>query len=53
MENYISAVLTRFTVKPGATPEEVKAVVDGDQGVQIFAQAVCIDIFTSSGNRIV
>jgi Syntaxin len=28
-------------VKPDATPEEVKAVVEDDQGGQIFSQAVC------------
>jgi hypothetical protein len=32
-------------VKPDATPEEVKAVVNDEQGGQIFSQAVCIDIF--------
>ena len=29
-----------MTVKPDATPEEVKAVVDDDQGGQIFSQAL-------------
>lgn len=29
-------------VKPDATPEEVKAVVDDDQGGQVFSQAVRI-----------
>jgi t-SNARE complex subunit (syntaxin) len=28
------------TVKPDATPEEVRAVVEDDQGGQIFSQAV-------------
>lgn len=27
-------------VKPDATPEEVKAVIDDDQGGQVFSQAV-------------
>jgi hypothetical protein len=31
---------TAFTVKPDATPEEVRAVVEDDQGGQIFSQAV-------------
>ena len=30
----------RFPVKPDATPEEVRAVVDDSQGGQIFSQAV-------------
>jgi hypothetical protein len=29
-----------FPVKPDATPEEVRAVVDDDQGGPIFSQAV-------------
>ena len=29
-------------VKPDATPEEVKAVVNDDQGGQIFTQAVSL-----------
>jgi t-SNARE complex subunit (syntaxin) len=29
-----------FPVKPDATPEEVRAVVEDDQGGQIFSQAV-------------
>ena len=41
-ENYGLASLTDFTVKPDATPEEVKAVVNDEQGGQIFSQAVCI-----------
>lgn len=28
-------------VKPDATPEEVRAVVNDDSGGQIFSQAVC------------
>lgn len=42
---YRLIVLTRFTVKPDATPEEVKAVVNDEQGGQIFSQAVCIGIY--------
>ena len=38
------ALLTHFTVKPDATPEEVKAVVNDEQGGQIFSQAVCTAI---------
>jgi hypothetical protein len=34
-------------VKPDATPEEVRAVVNDEQGGQIFSQAVGIDIFIS------
>ena len=30
-----------YSVKPDATPEEIRAVVDDDQGGQIFSQAVC------------
>ena len=29
-----------LAVKPDATPDEIKAVVNDDQGGQIFAQAV-------------
>ena len=37
----LSLFLTsRFLVKPDATAEEVKAVVDDDQGGQIFSQAL-------------
>jgi syntaxin 1B/2/3 len=36
-------------VKPDATPEEVKAVVNDEQGGQIFSQAVCTDIFINPG----
>jgi hypothetical protein len=32
--------MVTFSVKPDATPEEVRAVVDDDQGGQIFSQAV-------------
>ena len=32
--------MVTFPVKPDATPEEVRAVVDDDQGGQIFSQAV-------------
>lgn len=32
-------------VKPDATPEEVKAVVNDDQGGQIFTQAVRAQTF--------
>lgn len=45
VESYRSPTLTYITVKPDATPEEVKAVVNDEQGGQIFTQAVCIDIF--------
>jgi hypothetical protein len=31
-------------VKPDATPEEVRAVVEDDDGGQIFSQAVRIDL---------
>lgn len=48
MENYRLASLIHFTVKPDATPEEVKAVVNDEQGGQIFSQAVCINIFHKS-----
>lgn len=29
-------------VKPDATPEEIRAVVEDDNGGQVFSQAVCI-----------
>lgn len=48
-ENYGLTLLIGFTVKPDATPEEVKAVVNDEQGGQIFSQAVCTDIFISPG----
>jgi len=39
-------------VKPDATPEEVRAVVNDEQGGQIFSQAVCIDVFINPENQI-
>lgn len=33
-------VFFRSIVKPDATPEEIRAVVNDDQGGQVFAQAV-------------
>lgn len=40
---YINDHLPDFPpVKPDATPEEVKAVVNDDQGGQIFTQAVSL-----------
>jgi syntaxin 1B/2/3 len=32
-------------VKPDATPEEVRAVIDDDQGGQIFSQAVRFTLY--------
>ena len=37
-------------VKPDATPEEVRAVVEDDQGGQIFSQAVSsVDVLPCMG----
>lgn len=36
-------------VKPDATPEEVRAVVEDDQGGQIFSQAVSSVVLTLYG----
>jgi t-SNARE complex subunit (syntaxin) len=33
------------TVKPDATPEEVQAVVNDDQGGQVFSQAVSLESY--------
>jgi syntaxin 1B/2/3 len=38
---------TALAVKPDATPEEVRAVVEDDQGGQIFSQAVSSVFFFS------
>lgn len=35
-------------VKPNASPEEVRQVVDGGQEVQVFAQAVSLHVFSST-----
>ena len=35
-------LLSQHSVKPDASPEEVRAVVEDDQGGQIFSQAVRI-----------
>lgn len=51
-ENYRSTSLTQFTVKPDATPEEVKAVVNDERG-QIFSQAVCIHFYKSWEVRLI
>jgi len=40
----ISQTTFTFPVKPDATPEEVRAVVEDDQGGQIFSQAVRITL---------
>ena len=37
---FIYLTVFTFPVKPDATPEEVRAVVEDDQGGQIFSQAV-------------
>lgn len=37
---YLSVVTESDLVKPDATPEEVRAVVNDDSGGQIFSQAV-------------
>jgi Syntaxin len=40
LNSCISDNVFTFPVKPDATPEEVRAVVEDDQGGQIFSQAV-------------
>ena len=52
-EGYRLASLTQLTVKPDATPEEVKAVVNDEQGGQIFSQAVCSIIFISPEDQLI
>lgn len=39
-------------MKPDASPEEVKAVVNDDQGGQIFSQAVSVPCFIHVVNAI-
>lgn len=38
----LTETLTRSTVKPDATPDEIRAVVNDEQGGQIFSQAVSL-----------
>lgn len=38
---WLSWLTAMYPVKPDATPEEIRAVVNDDSGGQIFSQAVC------------
>lgn len=39
---WVMREFTRYAVKPDATPDEIRAVVNDEQGGQIFSQAVSI-----------
>ncbi len=42
---------TAPSVKPDATPEEVRAIVEDEQGGQIFSQAVSSVVLACMGSK--